>query len=441
MNLSCKNTPYGLLVKFQNKKYRLKYPKKIWLSYPQKNILTDNLVHLMTINLPLVAGFKEIKYSTSLPLFSSQFFEMLLRDIPASVHDHDISAAEKIKEFMNINYQFRDYNVKLPSYNADYEERAIIPLSIGKDSLLTLGICNEIGLNPVSVYINDTISPAENRFKIKNSKALTKKLKLKHYIIENQLQKLNDFDYWNKDCTDLGYSHMITGFCFAALPFCHYHKAKYIVLGNQRNMNYSFLSKDGFTSYPSFDQRKESTKLHDSMIRQMTNNQATVLSVIEPLTNLAIIKILYSRYPHLADYTMSCDCLDVSKEKRWCHDCNKCARLSLMMQAFNVNPKKVGFRKNLLDRKHKQLYVLFNGKEVDHYEKSHQARDEQLLAFYLAYRNNTKGHLMDLFKKKFLKEAQQREDELLKGFMTIHDAISIPRKIKPNVLSIYKEEL
>jgi len=441
MKLIFKKSTNGLTVAVKNKTYRLIYPNQIWAYYPQKDVFLDNLAHLMTINMPFIAGIKKISYNTALPLFASDFFEMIIRDIPASVDDSPISAAKKIKEFMNICYEFNDYNPKFPSYDENLKDKAIVPLSQGKDSLCTLGVCGEISLNPVTVYINDTISPTENKFKIKNSIALSKRFGITHHIITNEIQKLSDYDYWNKPYVDLGYSHMVTGFCFLCLPLCHYHKAKYIVLGNQHNMNYPFISKEGFNVYPSFDQKKEWIKQQDAMIRLMTNNKANVISVIEPLTNLAITKILYSRYNKLTNYTMSCDCLDASKQSRWCHDCNKCCRLFMMIKAFNFDAKEVGFSKNSLDKKYKKFYALFNGKEVDHYEKSKQARDEQLLAFYLAYKNGADGYLMEEFKKKFLNEAKKREDELYKEFLTIHDSVTMPNKIKNKVFSIYKEEL
>jgi len=439
MDIKTQETKEGLSVTLKDKKFPLKFPKHVWNSYPSKQVLIDNLAHLMTINVPLVAGFDKLNYNTALPFFSPHFFEMVLRDIPTSVYEYEASAKDKIKEFMNIKYKFQDYNVKIPKYAGDYSNRAIIPLSNGKDSLLTLGVSHEIGLDPISVYINDTISPVENKFKIQNTKASTSALGTKHFIVENQIQKLNDFDYWNKDCIDLGFSHMITGFCFIALPFCHHYNAGNIILGNQRNMNFSFKGKEDFTCYPTFDQRRETTKTQDSMIRLMTHGGANVSSVIEPLTNLGIMKILHSRYPNISKYTMSCDLLDNCNQKRWCYDCGKCARLFMMMKAFDFDTKTVGYTKNLLEKKYKKLYALFDG-DVDQYEKSPQARDEQLLAFYLA-RNNAKGYLMDLFKKKYLKEAKEREDELRKEFLGIYKSITMPQSIKNQVLSIYKEEL
>jgi len=46
-----------------------------------------------------------------------------------------------------------------------------------------------------------------------------------------------------------------------------------------------------------------------------------------------------------------------------------------------------------------------------------------------------------IFKKYLLKEAVAREDELRKKYFSIKKNITMPSKIKKEVLKIYKEEL
>jgi hypothetical protein len=67
----------------------------------------------------------------------------------------------------------------------------------------------------------------------------------------------------------------------------------------------------------------------------------------------------------------------------------------------------------------KRPYALaFVDMFISSYEKAPEAKEQQLLAFYMAYRNGVKGYLIDKFKKKFLKEAKSREDELYRRFVT-----------------------
>lgn len=447
MEITCKEHDEGLTVRLEDKKFDLLYPKDVWENYPReiKDILVDNLAFLLTMDFPLVAGIKKLKYNTSSPVFKPHFRNLVINSLPGAAEEFTPTTKSIIKQFLETNYEFSDSKVKLPfcdkgaEDNERFEERAIVSFSCGKDSLLTLGVCNEIGLNPISIYTNETIYTTENRIKTMFIKKLAEETKLKFHIMINEVEKLNDYDFWKKSESCVGYSHVITGICFSLLPFSHFFKSKYIVLGNQQNMNFGFINKDGYLAYPSFDQTVRWMKKINMMMKLMSGKKVGVMSVIEPLTNIAIIRILHNRYRDLWKYEVSCDYLDISTEKRWCHNCSKCARLFIFMKANGIDTKGVGLR-NLLDKRYKNLYCLF-AKKKDMYESSKEARDEQLLAFYMAYKNGVSGYMIDLFKKKFLNEAVTREDELFKKFFSIHKPATMPRIIKKNVLKIYEEEL
>lgn len=428
----------GLKFNFNNKIYNLTYPKKIWNEYPEniKPALIDNLAHLLTINTPLIAKQQKLEYNTSRPLFKHNFDKLIIGNIPNAVEDYEESTEDAMERFLDINYIFKK-GIKLPNYKDDLEYGALVPLSLGKDSLTTFSILNEIGFPCSGLYINDTVSPSENRIKLKFLNKLKKSYDIN--IVTNQVEKLNDFEFWNQDETCLGYTHMTTGFCLISLPFLHKLKYNSIILGNQQDMNFSFINKDGFKAYPSYDQTKIGMEIQNEIIQEMTNSQANVYSIIEPLTNISLMKILHNRYKDMSKFQVSCDSLDSSPEKRWCHDCTKCARVFLMMRATDGDVKLVGFKDDLFKKQYKKHYALFDG-NVDCYEKSTQARDQQLLSFYLSYRKGIKGYLIDLFKKEYLKEAKEREEDLFDTFFNIYPS-NIPNGIKSEVKSIYKEEL
>ncbi len=438
-------TGEGLKLKLRNRIFRLSYPKKIWKNYPgrQKEFLADNLSYLSTITFPLISGFKKIQYNTSYPLFKSYFQQMVVRDIPSSTEDYSFSTATTLKEFLNLEVCFKDNRSKSPSFPiTPRASRVIIPLSFGKDSLLTLALARGIGLEPIGVYINDTVSGLENRWKLELAKKISRKFRMKIFVVNNQIEKINDFEYWRKDESSLGYSHMIAGFSFLSLPFAFFFKAKYIAFGNQQNMNFSFQNKEGYRALPSFDQSLEGMAALNTAINVATENKVSVISLIEPLTNLTITKILNCRYPDLAQFQISCDAINtLKKRQRWCLDCSKCARLYIFMKAWGIDTKKLGFTKELLGKNNEKLYRLFSGRDTDNYEKSKAARDEQLLAFYLAYKKGTKGYLIDKFAKKFLPEARRREKTLRKDFLKPYSMESIPENLKTKLRRIYSKEL
>lgn len=436
--ISIKKESEGISASFQNHSFSIIYPKEVWdkLSRSLKDLFLRDYGFASTMIMPFVLGIDNLQYNTPEPLVGETVKSIIRKQIPGIADDYSLNAKQTLERFNKIRYSF----AKEKSLSADFSsgQGFIIPMSCGKDSLLTLGLATELGLGIAAVYVNDTVSPAENSIKQAHAKEIAKTTGTDVKIVTNNIEKLNDFETWNADATCLGYSHMITCFCLSSLPFLH-ETASTILLGNQQDMNFSYKTKEGLTAYAAYDQTTEARKIQDRMMK-LFNKNYNVTSIIEPLANLAEMKILFSRYPELAKYEVSCDCLDASTEKRWCHACSKCARLGLFILAHGFDPE-VADLKPLLSKNNEKYYVLFGmNKEIDRYEKTREARDQQLLAFYMAYRKGIKGEIIDLFKKQFLQEAIAREDELRKKFFRIYNT-DLPNNIKNKLNSIFKEEL
>jgi 7-cyano-7-deazaguanine synthase in queuosine biosynthesis len=440
IKIDSRHTKEGMKIVSEGKEYNLRYPKDFWSDYKDKSFLHENLTSILTISSPVVARKKEIIYNTSKPLFFSQYHDIIEKGLPSSNEDYRMPTKKAMEAFRKIKYLFSDDNGKNSEFDESLNKRAIVALSFGKDSLLTLAVGKEIGLDPVGVYVNDTVSPNENNSKRMLMKKVEKMFSVKTFEITNEIEKLNDFETWNTPESCVGYAHMITGFCLLNLPIAAKMNAKYLLIGSQRDLDNSFVNKEGFKLFPEYDQTAECQEKHDRIVREITNNQARVTSIIRPLSSLAIMKILSSRYGEYANLQHSCDCLDGTKEDRWCHYCNKCARLSLFMHAFGINPEKLGFHRSMLNKGDMKYYALFKGSKIDGDDKSKWSRDEQLLAFYLAYKQGVKGYLIDEFRKEFYDEAVEREDELHKEYLTAHNC-NLPKEINNDVMSIYKEEL
>ncbi len=441
MNLNFSFFKRGVELESDKGTFKLEYPESVWQSFlAERDFFLDNIAHLSTICMPLVSGERELRYNTPKPFFKKEFDKSVIKDIPSAVEEYKPKTQEVMGIFRKTKYVFSKNKAKKPVFDAKTSERAVIPFSCGKDSLLTLAVCDEIGLKPFPVYINDTVSPSENRLKLGIIRKIAKQKKLGFAVVKNEIEKLNDFEFWDKPEADAGYSHMVMSFCFISLPFAKSLNARYIVLGNELDLNDKLVNKDGIRCYPSFDQSIEGTKRMSRIISKATRKKVCVTSVISPLYDLAIMRILHKRYHGIGKYQSSCPGLDASKEKRWCCKCADCVRFFVYMHAVGVNPKSLGISKNFFDRKFKRYHTIFNQKEKGRYEKA--SGDEQMkFAYYLAYKNGAKGYLMDLFRKKFFDEIREKEDKLHKKYFSVHSAKLIPRKIRKAVVSIYKEEL
>jgi len=447
MKLQVKQNKRGLSINLKNRNFYLAYPEKIWQSYSQKakNFLTNELAFLLTEEIPLLVRAKKVEYNTKRPFFIKQFKDSVIKEIPSIADDYKLSTKKLLQQFKNIKFVFSDDNkkpIKLTKLKLD-KEKTIIPFSCGKDSLLSAALAKELSLKPVLVHIDDTTSPKENKIKIAFTKKLAKEQKLKYYVVKNQIEKLNDFEFWNRAETCIGFAHMITSFPFISLPFSNFFHAKYILQGNEKSLDFSYKNNKNYICYPSYDQTVRGMEKQNKTLSVIG---ARVISFLKPIKDITITRILHKRYKNFAKYQISCVGLDASSRKRWCCACSTCADNFILLKANNINTKKIGMQ-NMLSKKYKRYYVLFagaEGKEIDRYDKGKEARDGQLLAFYLAYKNHARGYLIDLFKKRFLKEVLTREDKLRKKFFKIYHSSTLenlPAKIRKKLLGIYKEEL
>ncbi len=437
-NIVIKKTNCGLAVHFHDKTYDLIFPKNKWDLLPTelKDFFAQEFGFISTATMPLISEINNIRYNTPSPLFENELKEIILHQIPGIADDYEFDTQQTIDRFKNIHYSFTETSTINPQTNVD--DGAIVLLSCGKDSLLTLEFARELDIDITPIHINDTTTPYENSISLETVKKIEKSSDISIEIITNNIEKLNDFETWNKPPSCLGYSHMMTGFCFLALPFLH-NNASMVLLGNQQNMNFSFRTNQGYIGYPSFDQTTKARHQQEKKLK-LLNKRLRVLSLVEPLTDIAEVKILFSRYPELAKYQFSCNCLDGSNGKRWCHSCNKCARLSIFMLAHGFDVKSVGMD-SMLSKRFIDYYTLFGlNPEIDRYEKSTEARDQQLLAFYMAYKNGVKGQLIELFKTRFLADAVAREDELREKSFKIYKT-DLPGNLRTKLHGIIKEEL
>jgi len=166
-------------------------------------------------------------------------------------------------------------------------------------------------------------------------------------------------------------------------------------------------------------------------------------SLVEPIHEIFITYVLHHRYPDIARFQMSCFSDEPeAKKKRWCGVCEKCARMYVFLRALNISPEKVGFYNNdMLSLKKESLYTIFNGDtNVSAYGGSGLGKEEQLLAFYLSYKNGVRGELIDKFKTIYLDEVEKKKEKLIKKYFGIHSSYCLPSRLRGRMLRIFKKE-
>lgn len=447
MQIKSSITKRGFYIKVEDCKFYLDYPEKVWGAYPDymKKVLRDNVVFLLTMDLPVIAKKKKIHYNTNYPMFAPLLQRCILSDIPDTATNAKKSVHKAVRDFLNIDYEFDNYHARYPKYNEAMEDNSLIPMSFGKDSLLSYALAKETGINPELVTVRETGSRKENIERAKLIRKFTKEFDSDVWQLRNEfagvhpsIQYLEDEPRW----WIFGLS--LVEYALELLPFCNKLKTKYIIFGNEQSCNDFFYTKEGFKCSAVADQSHKFMKFYDTITKIMTNNQVSCISLIEPLNEIAITRILHKRYPEIGKYQMSCFPDDHGKTRqRWCCNCSKCARMYVFLKANNIDVKKLGFTANMFHKSSKGYYSIFSKakKNMVGYDSSESNKEELKFAFYLAYRQGHKGYLIDLFKKKYLDEIKNKEDYYYKKFFGIYDSITMPKEIKNRIMAILGEEL
>ncbi len=425
------------------KSYDLIYPCNVWsdLSIKTKKSISDNLVYSKLASYGAFL-YNTIKFQSAKPYLKSFLDKSAVRDFPRFAEEDKISARELIKNFLDADFVFGDKSPILPNEKMEINNGFVIGVSFGKDSLLSYGIAKELCLSRKLVFIKD-FDDMEWFHKRQIIEKFEKEFKEEIVILNDGTDDIHRNIEINKtDSSGIFGSNAMNSYLLMLLPFAYNFRLKHIIFGNEQNFNDFFVNEEGFKVYPSYEQSSEWMNEQNRALSEFTDNKIQISSFIESLYNIAEVKVLFNRYPEIAKYQMSCSHSEIeNKESRWCYTCPMCAKAFLYLKANGINPRMVDFKKDMFGKECESFYPLFNKKPKRVYEKPKAVRDEQLLAFYLAFRNGDKGYLIDEFRKKFLEEAKEREDELFNKFFKVYDAVSISDKIKERINSIYKEEL
>jgi hypothetical protein len=449
IDISIKERENGIVIALKNKTFFLEYPGNVWSNLRDdiKSFFLDNYLFLKSVHLPLMLNVDTINLNTNYPLLKTFFLSMQFLDIPSISNSYEVKSSDFFKRFFNAVFKFKGYKIKTIEKEFPVNEKeAVLSLSMGKDSLLTFGVSRELGIETHPVMIQEKGAPIENAHKRQMIKKFNEEFNVNVEKVYNETMILHSFKYFEiPSKEDYLLSHLMTEYALILIPYLYRHNAKYLFFGNEQNCDMTYTSEEGYRCYPVFDQSTEWMVELTNMLNMGLKNKFRVLSLLEPLNDLAITRILHKRYPDIAKYQYSCfpdETLNTTKSTRWCSHCSKCARLFIIFKALGIDTKGLGFKENMLTKEHMPYFSVFGATEgKSPYDSSGAGRDEQMFAFFLASQNGVKGELIEEFKKRFLDEAKEREDEFYKRFFKSYEPVNIPLEIKNELLSIYNEEL
>jgi len=430
----------GLDLYTNQRKFTLKYPFNIWSSFPKqyKQVLAENLTVFFTQHLAFWKNYSII-YEFSSPMFVNMFFTGLLMSLPETTiefeqYKHQTSSL--IKKIFNSQFDIQ-YQSAPDVFLADKlilkKSQAIIPFTFGKDSLLTFALCQKIGLKPQLFFVEEPFSELENQHRRHIYKAFEKIAGYEINFINNSLGYLRQRgkEMWGWDMLQLQYAALL-------VPYAYKFNANYLFFSNEKNTNETELDPQGYIANLYFEQSQQWMMQLNHLYRYF--GLATQIgSIISPIYELMVTYILHKNFPDIARFQISCQAdSSLSKVKRWCGVCNECARMYLFLRAIGVDPQSVDFKEDLLNTKRYEIYHIFSQESLNKDVRSVvEYYGEWMLAFWLASIRGTKGHLISLFKKYYLKTVVAQKQKLINKYLSYHSDLTLPANLRLKIESIY----
>jgi hypothetical protein len=239
-----------------------------------------------------------------------------------------------IESFMEIESEsYKTYS----SFEISTENKNLIPVGGGKDSVVSLEILKNSKSDNFSIIIN----PRQASLKTNDIAGLDKKLIKVIRQIDPELIELNKKSFLN------GHTPFSAIVAFVSLMSAYLHNIKYIALSNESSANESTVSGTNINHQYSKSYEFESN-VRDYIFENITKN-IEYFSLLRPLSELQIAAIFSNLKKYHQDFR---SCNVGSKEDKWCGNCPKCLFTFIILSPFlSIAEIENIFGKNLLDDK------------------------------------------------------------------------------------------
>jgi len=244
------------------------------------------------------------------------------------------------------------------------DPRKVVVLSSGgKDSLLSLGLLREIGAEAHSIFLNESgrhwltalrayrvlheQDPLVTRVWTSSDRVFNAMLRHLPFI-RPDFQTLRSDEYPIRLWT-------VAVFLFGALPLLKKRGIGRLVIGDEYDTSVRG-SHQGIQNYRGlFDQ---SIWFDHALSRYFQHKGWNVaqFSVLRPLSEMLIEKVLAARYPELLRLQLSCHAAHTEGDTVLpCGRCEKCRRIVGMLSALGVDPGLLGYTKEQIARSLREL--------------------------------------------------------------------------------------
>ena len=238
----------------------------------------------------------------------------------------------------------------LPNWSVKPSWHAVIS-SGGKDSLLTFGLLREIGVEVHPIFINEsgrhwfTALNAYRHFTANipsTARVWTNADRVFTWMLRHLPFVRRDFERMRSDEYPVRL-WTVAVFVFGALPILKKRGIGRLLIGDEFDTT-NRVSHRGITHY---DGLYDQGRYFDNAMTRYFYHKAwgiSQFSVLRPLSELLVEKILVERYPDLQQHQVSCHAAHKHGDRvRPCGRCEKCRRIVGMLMALGADPAKCGY--------------------------------------------------------------------------------------------------
>lgn len=223
-----------------------------------------------------------------------------------------------------------------------YENTTLIPVGGGKDSVVTLEILKNSGMNNACIIVNPR--PASLNSAIIAGFSSKDIIQIKR-TIHPQLLELNKEGFLN------GHTPFSALLAFVSLLVAMLTKRKYILLSNESSANEATVNNSNINHQ--YSKSFEFEQDFRAYVRKYISSHYEYLSLLRPLSEIQIAKIFSTYKNHFSTFR---SCNAGSKNNKWCGECPKCLFTFIILSPFlhpvvleNIFGKNIFGNENLLD--------------------------------------------------------------------------------------------
>ncbi len=230
--------------------------------------------------------------------------------------------------------------------------RIAVLSSGGKDSLLSYGLLDELGLDTHSVFVNEsgrhwhTALNGYRHLSATRPATTTRVWTSADRVFTWMLRRLpfvrGDFARLRSDEYPIRL-WTVAVFLFGALPVLRRRGIARLVIGDEHDTSHR-TTHEGITHY---DGLYDQSRYFDEALSRYFRRKGWPLiqfSILRPLSELLIQKTLVERFPELQRHQMSCHATHLDGERALpCGKCEKCRRIVGMLLALGAEPSACGY--------------------------------------------------------------------------------------------------